>query len=235
MLQGKGGVGKSLVATILAQYFSDKGVAPICIDTDPVNQTFAAYKALKATYLPVRAKESSRINERNFDALIGQITSKQGVFIVDNGASSFIPLSSYLLENEAIRLLQDAGCEVYIHVVVTGGQALMETLEGFRALAQANASQSIIVWLNEFFGPIEYEDKSFADMRAYKDNAQKVRGIVRIERRNPDTFGHDMVEMISRKMTFDETIQNPQWELVARQRIRIIQRDLYEQLDELGL
>ena len=34
-LQGKGGVGKSLIAAILAQYLKGKGREVRCIDTDP--------------------------------------------------------------------------------------------------------------------------------------------------------------------------------------------------------
>jgi len=37
-LQGKGGVGKSLVASILAQYFNSRGKRIQCIDTDPVTR-----------------------------------------------------------------------------------------------------------------------------------------------------------------------------------------------------
>ena len=44
VLQGKGGVGKSFVASTLAQYMKNKGEEPLCIDTDPVNTTFAATK-----------------------------------------------------------------------------------------------------------------------------------------------------------------------------------------------
>ncbi len=40
-LQGKGGVGKRLVASVLAQYLREKGKEVRCIDTDPVNRTFA--------------------------------------------------------------------------------------------------------------------------------------------------------------------------------------------------
>jgi CO dehydrogenase nickel-insertion accessory protein CooC1 len=45
-LQGKGGVGKSLIASLLAQFYKDHGVRAICVDTDPVNQTFSQYAAL---------------------------------------------------------------------------------------------------------------------------------------------------------------------------------------------
>ena len=44
-LQGKGGVGKSLIASILAQYFRDRGRDIHCIDTDPVNSTLFQYTA----------------------------------------------------------------------------------------------------------------------------------------------------------------------------------------------
>jgi len=49
VLQGKGGVGKSFVAAPMAQFLQDKGRDPLCIDTDPVNATFAGYSAFRST------------------------------------------------------------------------------------------------------------------------------------------------------------------------------------------
>ena len=46
ILQGKGGVGKSLSASILCQYLLAQGKELLAIDTDPVNQTLTGYKAL---------------------------------------------------------------------------------------------------------------------------------------------------------------------------------------------
>ena len=230
-LQGKGGVGKSLVAAIIAQYFKSIGAAPTCIDTDPVNQTLVNYKALNASYLPLMAENSSRVDERKFDDLMEQLLSKDGVFVVDNGSASFIPLSNYLLENDALRVLRDAGCDVYIHVIITGGQALLETLEGFRALAAASSSQNIVVWLNEYFGPIELDGKTFVEMKVYKDHASKVRGTIRIQERNADTFGKDIQVLAKNKLTFEEALASPDWQIMARQRIRTVQRALFEQLD----
>ena len=48
ILQGKGGVGKSLISAILGQYFQSKKITPHCFDTDPVNATFAQYQALQS-------------------------------------------------------------------------------------------------------------------------------------------------------------------------------------------
>ena len=47
-LQGKGGVGKSLVASILVQYFFSKNRVVHPVDTYPVNQTQSQYKGLGA-------------------------------------------------------------------------------------------------------------------------------------------------------------------------------------------
>lgn len=48
-LQGKGGVGKSYITSIFAQYIKDyKGVEISGADTDPVNRSFAAFKSLNA-------------------------------------------------------------------------------------------------------------------------------------------------------------------------------------------
>ncbi|WP_455474103.1 nucleotide-binding protein [Bartonella sp. B30(2025)] len=44
VLQGKGGVGKSLVASLVMQYLLENKTDVRGIDTDPVNQTFANYK-----------------------------------------------------------------------------------------------------------------------------------------------------------------------------------------------
>src|SRR5687768_8709269 len=94
-LQGKGGVGKSMIAAMIAQYKADKGKMPLCIDTDPVNATFEGYKALNVQRL--RIMDGDEINSRSFDTLIEMIATAESDVIIDNGASSFVPLSHYLI------------------------------------------------------------------------------------------------------------------------------------------
>ncbi len=233
ILQGKGGVGKSLVSSFLAQYFmSHEGCAVKCFDTDPVNQTLVSYKALQAEH--VKLLEGSKIEERNFDALTERLVSENCIFVIDNGASSFIPLTNYLIENNVISMLQESGKEVFIHCVITGGQALDDTISGFVALAEQANTNNIVVWLNEYFGAIEYKTKKFIDMRAYTENADKVRGIVKIAKRNPDTFGVDIEEMTTCKLTFDEAIKSENFYIMAKQRIKIVRRDIFSQLDNVS-
>jgi hypothetical protein len=132
ILQGKGGVGKSLVASILAQYFGEHGREVHCVDTDPVNHTFSQYSGLDVVRLDLMAEGT--IDPRVFDSLMEQLLTESGVFVVDNGASTFIPLWNYILENDVSRVLTEAGRRLYVHCVITGGQALVDTLSGFAKL-----------------------------------------------------------------------------------------------------
>jgi len=172
-LQGKGGVGKSLVAAILAQYFREEGRDVRCVDTDPVNRTFAQYAALGADRLSLR-DEHNRIEQRAFDQLMERFLTEEGAtFVVDNGASTFLPLWHYILENNALEYLRDHGRKVYVHTVITGGQALLDTLNGFHELAQTSQERNIVVWVNEYFGRVEAEGKKFSEMAAYRENAER--------------------------------------------------------------
>jgi CobQ/CobB/MinD/ParA nucleotide binding domain len=233
-LQGKGGVGKSLVASIIAQYLKDKGREVRCIDTDPVNRTFAQYAALSADRLNLR-DEHNRIEQRAFDSLMERfLTEDTTTFVVDNGASTFLPLWHYLLENNALEYLRQNGRRVYVHTVITGGQALLDTLNGFHELAQSTGERNIVVWVNEYFGRVEAEGKKFSEMAAYRDNAEKVCGAIVFSKRNQDTFGRDVEEMIAAKLTFNEAIGNGKFPIMAKQRLKIVQRDLFDQLDRVA-
>jgi adenylylsulfate kinase-like enzyme len=76
-LQGKGGVGKSLIASVLAQYFLEHGRDVRCVDTDPVNRTLAQYNALGADWLNLR-DEHNRIDQRSFDTLMERFLTEHG-------------------------------------------------------------------------------------------------------------------------------------------------------------
>ncbi|PSJ79239.1 conjugal transfer protein TraL, partial [Neisseria iguanae] len=51
--------------------------------------------------------------------------------------------------------------------------------------------------------------------------------------RNPDTFGADIKKMTSANLTLSEAQSSELFGLMPRQRLRTVQRDLYEQLDKI--
>jgi hypothetical protein len=234
VLQGKGGVGKSMIAAAIAQYKASKGQSPLCIDTDPVNATFEGYKALKARRLNIM--DGDEINTRNFDALVELIAPTKNDVIIDNGASSFVALSHYLISNEVPALLQDMGHELIVHTVVTGGQALQDTVSGFAQLAGQFPDESVfVVWLNPYWGPIEHEGKGFEQMKAYKDNKDRVSAIIQIPTLKEETYGRDFSEMLQARLTFDEALAMKSLTIMTRQRLKIVRTQIFGHLENAAV
>ena len=230
ILQGKGGVGKSLIATLLAQYKINAGQQPLCIDTDPVNATFHGFEKLHVKRLQIM--ENEEINPRNFDALVELIAPAINDVIIDNGASSFVPLSHYLNSNHVPSLLQELGHELVIHTIITGSQALTDTLNGFSQLVtQFSQETTFIVWLNPYWGAIESDGKNFEQMKAYTANKNRVSAIIKMPTLKKETYGRDLADMLQEHLTFDEAIDNPALTIMTRQRLTIIKKQLFEQMD----
>src|SRR5258708_33295734 len=156
-LQGKGGVGKSVVASWLAQYFRSKDLCVTCIDTDPVNATLTQFKDLNAEHLNVL--KAGAINEKQFDVLVERVCSREGVYVVDTGATTFVSLWHYVLEHQLFHFLVEQGRRVFVHLVVTGGQGMQDTLAGFKRVAETAPHKSIAVCLNEYFGEVKRDAK----------------------------------------------------------------------------
>jgi hypothetical protein len=232
-LQGKGGVGKSVVASWLAQYFRFKNRPVTCIDTDPVNATFSQFKDLGAEH--VNVLRSGGINEKQFDVLVERVCGADGTYIVDTGATTFVPLWHYMLEHQLFDFLVAQGRRVFVHVVVTGGQAMQDTLAGFKRVAETAPDKSIIVWLNEYFGEVERDGKKFEDLQLAQQFSAKLAGAILIRERNRNTFGDDVRLMLQRYLTFDGAIAGQEFGLVSKQRLTLVRRDLFDQLDSLAL
>lgn len=152
ILQGKGGVGKSFVASMLAQYFHANECPVTCIDTDPVNSTFAGYKELNADVIEIM--DGDDINPRHFDKLAERIKAlpddSMTQMVVDNGAATFVPLGAYMAENEFMDYMRDELPQhrLCLHSVITGGQAMHDTIVGLKTILKAFPETPIFLWLN---------------------------------------------------------------------------------------
>jgi hypothetical protein len=230
LLQGKGGVGKSFAAAVLAQYKASKGGKPLNIDTDPVNSTFHGYRGLDVKR--IQLLEGDEINTRNFDALVDMVAGSSEDVIIDNGASSFVPLSHYLISNQVPALLADMGHQLVVHTVVTGGQSLLDTVSGFAQLAGQFPTEALfVVWLNPYWGPVTHEGKGFEHMKAYVANRDRVSAIIQIPELKGETYGRDLSDMLQERLTFDEALAMATLTIMTRQRLKIIKGQLFGQLD----
>jgi len=234
VLQGKGGVGKSVIAALIAQYKVNKGQTPVCVDTDPVNATFEGYQSLKVKRLNILQEDE--INTRNFDALIDLIVTSENDVIIDNGASSFVPLSHYLISNEVPALLQEMGHEMVVHTVIAGSQSLLDTINGFSQLVSQFPPESLFaVWLNPYWGPIEHQGKTFEQMKAYTNNKERVTAIIDMPKLKDETYGRDFAEMLESRKTFSEALEDSSLSIMTRQRLKIVKNQIFGLLDNAAV
>lgn len=235
ILQGKGGVGKTLVSAIFAQHRLSENKELICLDTDPVNASFAGFKRLGVR--PIRIMEGSTIDPRLFDDLMELLLAAEADVVVDTGASTFLPLTSYLEETDAMTVLTEAGKQVMLHIVVTGGQSKDDTLTGLNGIAERLGEKApITIWVNEYFGKFASQDGvPLEKTGVYEEHREKIFSVVTIPERPAATFGRDISEMLSRKMTFEEAIASKDFNTMAKQRIKITRDMLFKQLDALPI
>jgi hypothetical protein len=231
VLQGKGGVGKSLVASMIAQYFIERDLNPVCADTDPVNSTFHQLRSLNVALVPIT--EGGAVVQRLFDPLFETVIEATSPVIVDNGASTFLPMVKYLKANDVFTVMEDSGKQTFIHAIVTGGQAKDDTAHGLLALFDlvSGSNAKVVVWQNEFWGVPMFNGVPLEKMKWMKDNSDKVKGIVKIIDRNNDAFATDMRLMSEKHMTVSDVKASEEFKLFAKSRIYRVFSDVYAELD----
>lgn len=233
-LQGKGGVGKTLISSFTTQYLKSISKDVLCIDTDSVNHTFSQYKSFKVIEYNIYNPESSFLDETVIEQMAEFVyESNNENIIIDNGASSFMPLMKYLTDNEIIEALNEAGHQIYIHTVITGGQGIEDTAAGLQSILENFQSTSIIVWLNYKFGDILMNNKKFNDWSLYKNNSDVISGIIPIDFNTSQLFQNDLELMLGAKHTFDEAMTSSK--LFSRNRLKQMKEQIFQSIEDTEL
>lgn len=234
ILQAKGGIGKSFVSTLLAQYILNETGEVRCFDTDQENTTFAHYRGLKVQHIEVVA-DSRLVDPKKFDALMETLLTEPGNFVVDTGANTFSNLLAYMVENEVFKMLSEAEKKVFIHTIVGGGDTLVDTTNGFCAIAQEVADVPLVLWCNEHFGELRTSDgKPFVDTQGYRQSAARLTATVTLFKRNAATFGEDIRKLNTKRHTVAEALASVEYTLMEKQRIKTFSRDVFQQLQAVN-
>jgi hypothetical protein len=92
-----------------------------------------------------------------------------------------------------------------------------------------------VVWLNPYWGPIEHEGEGFEQLKAYKDNKDRVSAIVQIPALKEETYGRDLSDMLQQRLTFDQALASESLTIMTRQRLKIVRGQLYDQVDKAAV
>jgi len=238
IMQSKGGSGKTYIATQLAQYLKYKGRTPTIVDTDPVNRHLKGFKALNVEELETveTVDGVKRVVEGCFDTLIERICAEERDFLIDSGASNFMPLSAYLLENRGFDTLKSAGRRVVVHTPVGGGDVFEDAMLGFNMVGD-NLPEGVnwFVWVNRHFGAVEDEGVAFEKLPDYRHHIDKVSGLIYMPPEGSETFQRDRSALKTARLTYDEALEGAAFGLMARQRFAMMRRAMFEAIDEARL
>jgi dethiobiotin synthetase len=231
ILQGKGGIGKTFISSLLANYMRHRFQNNLkCFDMDQENATFTKYKALNVEHISVIDNNKS-IDQKGFDRLIEKMFEFKGNCVIDTGSNTYSTLINYLKESDIIEMLESNGKTVYIHAVIGGAAELEDTSASFVDLTN-QIKAPIVLWLNEKDGSTkgwELEEDVAETL-----NINSILGIVLLPERNQATFGADMTKMTKDRLTLNEVLDSADYKIMERQRIKTVFDDVFLKLDKVG-
>ena len=153
---------------------------------------------------------------------------------MDNGASSFLALNSYIRENDVLGILKDGGHHVFFHTVITGGQAIGDTVLGLRSLALGFPESPIVVWLNPFFGEIRLDERPFEEFKVYQEFSGQFHAVITIPQGNKATIGKDLEILFAKRQSFVTGINSSQ-SIVMRSRLFRYWNELVSVVDQAAI
>lgn len=224
----KGGIGKSYVCGLFKQYLMETGVPARVLDLDPSNNSIYRYEAYKAERYNLFNSDKV-LDPIKMDEFIEVLAGSEGTVLCDFGASSMSAVWAYTQSLETGSLLRSLGKRFVQHVILTGGGEMVDTFPVLREVCRSVGDRSVVVWLNTRFGKVAYEGKQFHEMGLYEECVDKIIAVIDLPELNATTA--ERVKYAAQKnITLKEIDSDPDFGLMAKQRVSIYRRLLFEQI-----
>ncbi|MES2424512.1 MAG: mobilization protein [Pseudomonadota bacterium] len=123
----KGGVGKSVLARVLAQYFIDKGQPFTGFDTDRSHTSFTRFYADFAAPVVVDSYEGLDMIAAAFEA--PPVDGKLQSVIVDLAAQTAAPVARWVKDSDVVALMAEMGVVVNFWHVADAGKDSVDLLD----------------------------------------------------------------------------------------------------------
>jgi hypothetical protein len=167
----KGGVGKSVAARLLAQYFIDKGQPFTGFDTDRSHTSFTRFYSDYASPVVVDSYEGLDLIAGEFE--IPTEDGQTNSVIVDLAAQTAAPLSRWIRDSELIGLMAEMGVTVNFWHLADAGKDTVDLLG--RLLSTYGAGPNYIIVKNLGRGSdFTQLDESTAMQKALELGAQVI-------------------------------------------------------------
>lgn len=231
----KGGIGKTLSASFLAQYLQAAGIPVEAVDADPQAPKLSLISALNAPLLPLI--EHGEIKQSAFDPTFSHIIQSKTATLVDTGSGAFLPIFKYMRDNKLFDLLQQVKKQLYVHVIVISGPEKMNTVDGAIELLDKTkgTGSKVVIWQNEKEGIPVFDGKRMDETAWYQNNLDQIAGIVKIRDYNNSAFTKDFLTMMEENLTYNEIMdsKSKSFDFMRQNRINRIFTDVYSELDNI--
>jgi len=221
----KGGVGKSLVARVLAQYFIDKGIPFMGFDTDRSHGALVRFYQEFASPVIVDNFES-------LDVIVEAAAENPGLrILVDLAAQTHNPLVKWMDESGVLETVQELGLTLAYWHVMDSGKDSVDLLK--KLLDRFGSRLNYIVVQNQLRGEtFEIFDQSEAKAKALELGAK----IITLRKLHEPVI--TKIDKVSSSFwaAQNRSATDPSGlGLLERQRVKVWIRNAYDQLDSVGV
>lgn len=178
VLSAKGGVGKTFVASLIAQYWIKNGRQIHVLDMDQSNMMLARVPDLKAEQ--IRLLTDGKFDNTKMDAIVRRMVATPETYLIDVGASTFQNVWHYLFDHDIFSLLKAEGRRIVIHSVVCGGPELVDTVSSFVDVCKQVSGRQVVVWINPIRGDVVADGRGFLESLAFTKNEDKILAVVKM-------------------------------------------------------
>lgn len=149
VLGAKGGIGKTIITTYLAEFLMVKKKQAVSVlNTDTSNKSLTNFKYFVSESFDFKDDNGS-ISPVSIQNIATQFSNSN--LIIDTGANSYYAWLTYLKDMYGVPMLESSGSKVLLHVPIVPGQMLSECLNCLREIISANLGAKIILHLNSGF------------------------------------------------------------------------------------
>jgi hypothetical protein len=221
----KGGVGKSVVARVVAQYLIDKNIPFLGFDTDRSHGSLIRFYSDFASPVVTDSYES-------LDAIVEAAAEQPDKrVLVDLAAQTHVPLVKWMDESGVLETAEELQVSFYYWHVMDSGKDSVDLLK--KLLDQFGDRLNYILVLNQLRGEnFEIFDKSGERERALALHAE----IITLKRLHEPVIN----KIDAGSTSFWAAKHRSKTEvnglgLLERQRVKLWLRNAYEELDSLGI
>lgn len=214
ILNGKGGVGKSFFATNFVQYLKDKEIGHVPIDTDNENSTLKRFHP-EARFINIAKPQE-------IDSLFSELKNAHLV-VVDCRAASTDIFLDYFAELKVFDVLAELEASL---TVISPVNHEADSVKQVKVLTEALKDQCQYLIVKN-----QAHSEMFAIYDGSKTRQQLVNHLRGREIVMPNLYDWLVTALNQVNLPITQAVQNREFTLMDRQRLKTWQHQFYEQLD----